>query len=137
MSRRVYRSSKDKIIAGVCGGLAEHFQVDPLVVRLGFIALAISSFYLGILAYAAAVILLPVGHGPVPGEVEVVHHPHEEKGGGPRRLLALIFIGTGTLLLLGNLLRHNRYFALFLSKAVSLWPLALIILGLALLLTKK
>ena len=52
-------------------------------------------------------------------------------------MLALIFIGTGTLLLLGNLLRHNRYFALFLSKAVSLWPLALIILGLALLLTKK
>ena len=33
---RLYRSQTDKVIAGVCGGLAKYFSVDPAVVRLAF-----------------------------------------------------------------------------------------------------
>lgn len=35
--RRLYRSRRDRMIAGVCGGLADYFQVDPSVVRLIFV----------------------------------------------------------------------------------------------------
>lgn len=38
--RSLHRSTKNKVLAGVCGGLAEYFNVDPLLVRALFIGLA-------------------------------------------------------------------------------------------------
>ncbi len=58
MERRLYRSDDNKIIAGVCGGIAEFFSLDPTLVRLGlvvFCALGGS----GILAYIVAAIIIP------------------------------------------------------------------------------
>jgi phage shock protein C len=40
-TRRLYRSRTDRQIAGVCGGLARYFGVDPTVVRVAFIVLAV------------------------------------------------------------------------------------------------
>ncbi len=40
MEKKFYLSTTDKKIAGVCGGLAEYFGVDSLLVRIGFFALA-------------------------------------------------------------------------------------------------
>ena len=37
MTQKLYRSAKDKIIAGVCGGLAEYFEIDSTIIRLIFI----------------------------------------------------------------------------------------------------
>ena len=34
MKKRLYRSRKDKMLAGICGGLAEYFAVDPSLVRI-------------------------------------------------------------------------------------------------------
>ena len=45
MGRRLYRSEEDKILAGGCSGLAKAAQVDPLIIRMAFVALAISDFY--------------------------------------------------------------------------------------------
>lgn len=39
MQPRLYRSRRDRMIAGVCGGLAERFDWDPAIVRLIFVAL--------------------------------------------------------------------------------------------------
>lgn len=39
MNKRFYRSRTDKLIAGVCGGIAEYFHVPSLVIRLIFLAL--------------------------------------------------------------------------------------------------
>ena len=52
------RSRDDRIIAGVAGGLARYLDVDPLLVRLVFVLLAIT-FGAGILAYIAAIIIIP------------------------------------------------------------------------------
>ncbi len=39
--KKLYRSRTDRKIAGVCGGLAQYFNVDPTVVRIGMIVLAL------------------------------------------------------------------------------------------------
>ena len=56
--KQLYRSTTDRKIAGVCGGIAEYFDMDPTVVRLIFAAVSIFSG-VGILAYIAAVIIIP------------------------------------------------------------------------------
>ena len=58
MDRRLYKSNENKMIDGVCGGLAEYFDIDPTLVGLGwvlFCALGGS----GILAYIIAAIVIP------------------------------------------------------------------------------
>jgi phage shock protein PspC (stress-responsive transcriptional regulator) len=56
--RRLYRSRSDRVIAGVCGGIARYFNVDPVLVRVGAVALVFLGGA-GLLAYIAAVLLVP------------------------------------------------------------------------------
>jgi phage shock protein PspC (stress-responsive transcriptional regulator) len=56
--RRLYRSRSDRVIGGVCGGVAKYFDVDPVLVRVGAVALAFLGGA-GVLAYLAAVLLVP------------------------------------------------------------------------------
>ena len=58
MEKRLYKSNKNKVLCGVCGGIAEYFNVDPTLVRLGwsvFCALGGS----GLLAYIIAAVIIP------------------------------------------------------------------------------
>ncbi|MDF2941718.1 MAG: putative rane protein [Herbinix sp.] len=55
--KRLYRSSTNKMISGVCGGVAEYINIDPTVVRLLWVVFAFSGF--GILAYILAAIIMP------------------------------------------------------------------------------
>lgn len=56
---RLYRS-EDKIIAGVCGGLAEWFGLDPTLVRIGYVLLSIiSAAFPGLLVYIILWIIMP------------------------------------------------------------------------------
>jgi len=57
--RKLYRSRVDKKLFGVCGGLGVHFGVDPVFVRILFVAFAIASFGLAIVAYLLLSILVP------------------------------------------------------------------------------
>jgi phage shock protein C len=56
--RRLHRSREDRMIAGVCGGLAQYFGVDPVVVRIGAVALALAGGA-GLPAYLFAWLLVP------------------------------------------------------------------------------
>jgi phage shock protein C len=58
MAKRLYRSGKEKILGGVCGGLAEYFKVDPTIIRLLWILFALT-YGSGILAYIVAWIIVP------------------------------------------------------------------------------
>lgn len=52
--------SKDKRIAGVCGGIGEYFEVDPTIVRLAWIVLTVVTGIIpGILAYLVAAMVIP------------------------------------------------------------------------------
>jgi phage shock protein C len=59
-SRRLYRSSTSKMIAGVAGGLAEYFDIDPVIIRLVFILLAVAAGGSGIPIYIVLWIALPL-----------------------------------------------------------------------------
>ena len=61
--RHVYRLIHDKKIAGVCSGLARYFDVDVTLVRLIVVSGIVLSGGLGLLAYIAAWIIMPVDHG--------------------------------------------------------------------------
>ena len=58
MNKRLYKSSTDKKIFGVCGGLAQYFGIDPTIVRLIW-ALLFFCLGTGLLAYIIAALVLP------------------------------------------------------------------------------
>lgn len=58
-TRRLYRSRTDHMIAGVCGGLGHYFGIDPTLVRLAFVILALAGMSGG-LAYLIMWIVVPL-----------------------------------------------------------------------------
>ena len=58
MKKKLYRSRTDKRIAGVCGGLAEYFDMDATIIRLILVALVLMAGT-GILAYIVAAFVIP------------------------------------------------------------------------------
>ncbi len=86
--RRLYRSNVNRMIAGVCGGIAEYLNVDPTLVRLGFVLLTFVNG-VGILLYLVMAIVTPtapVGISPPTA---------------PRVPLDLSWLGATVLLLVG------------------------------------
>lgn len=58
-SKRLTKSRKDRVIDGVCGGLAEYLNIDPTIVRIAWAVLIVWGGF-GLFAYLAAMILIPV-----------------------------------------------------------------------------
>ena len=58
MEKRRYKSNKNKVLCGVCGGIAEYFHVDPTLVRLGWIVFCALGGS-GLLAYIIAAVIIP------------------------------------------------------------------------------
>lgn len=58
--KRLYRSNTEKTIAGVLGGIAEYFDIDPTLVRLGYVLLSLfSAAFPGVLGYIIMWIVMP------------------------------------------------------------------------------
>lgn len=55
---RLYKSDRDKMLAGVCGGFGEYFNTDPTWIRLGVVVFTLVGGC-GILAYIIAAIVMP------------------------------------------------------------------------------
>lgn len=60
MDRKLYKSNTNRMISGVCGGLAEYINADPTIVRVLFVLISIfSAAFPGILVYIILAILMP------------------------------------------------------------------------------
>lgn len=59
MKKRLYRSRTNKMIAGVCGGLAEYFDIDPVIIRILFFILLLPGGLPGLLPYIILWIVVP------------------------------------------------------------------------------
>ncbi|GAX90818.1 PspC domain-containing protein [Effusibacillus lacus] len=58
--KKLVRSRRQRMIAGVCGGIAEYFDVDPTVVRVAYVLLSIlTAAFPGILVYLLLILIIP------------------------------------------------------------------------------
>ena len=81
--RILYKSNKNKVVSGVLGGLGEYYDIDPTILRLGFLIIVImSGLFPGVIAYIIAVFIVP--NRPV---VHHMHHTekHEHKQEEPKK----------------------------------------------------
>lgn len=67
--KKLYRSKTDRVIAGVCGGLAEYLDMDATIFRLVWALIVVfSGFFPGILVYIVAIFIMPEKPGITPTE---------------------------------------------------------------------
>jgi phage shock protein C len=57
--KRLYRSLRDRMLCGVCGGIGEYFNIDPTLVRLLAVVICVCSCSSGLIAYIIAAIIIP------------------------------------------------------------------------------
>lgn len=60
--KRLSRSAKEKMIAGVCGGIANYFDLDPTLVRVGYILLSVFTLFSGVIAYFVLALVMPMDY---------------------------------------------------------------------------
>jgi phage shock protein C len=63
MAKRLYRSTTDKMIAGVCGGIAEYFTIDPAIVRIIAVLLLLPGGLPGFVPYVILWVVVPKNPG--------------------------------------------------------------------------
>jgi len=133
MATRLYRSSTNKVIAGVCGGLGEYFDVDPTLLRLIAVVAAFASGGIVVLAYLLGWIIIPQPFpgAPASGEIEPAEpvspsEPYRSRSDSKWRtyLPGLILVGLGAALLM------REYFFWF--SFGDIWPILLVLIGLVL-----
>ena len=112
------RSSTDRVLTGVAGGIGERLQIDPVVVRLAFVILTFAGG-VGLLLYVAAAL---VSRKPDPDD------PPPPPTTGTRQAVAIALVLLGVLLLL-------RQAGLWLGDGI-VWPAALVVLGSAVIWTR-
>ncbi len=113
---RILRSSDDRVLGGVAGGIAEYFAIDPLLVRLGFV---VASFLggVGVVAYIVAWIVLPSAEPTIPVA------PRRKVD--TRQLLGFGLVALGLAVIPGTVGLG--------SGGRAFWPVALIAIGVAVL----
>jgi phage shock protein C len=116
------RSRTDRVLGGVCGGLGSYLGIEPIWLRLGFIALAVAGAGGGVLLYVIAWVAIPEGE-PQEGEPAA--------GGGRPNPPGAVLIGTG-LIVAGLILLLER-----LAPWITglFWPAMLFLIGAAILVT--
>jgi phage shock protein C len=134
MNKRLYRSTKEKMIGGVCGGIGEYFDIDPVLIRILFIV-TLFVWGTGILAYIICWIIIPERPYTVP-----VTQPADSSQPSPpppqpptptsgdhrgSMVAGVILIIIGGLFLADNFLPHFRF--------GDFWPIILIALGIGIL----
>jgi phage shock protein PspC (stress-responsive transcriptional regulator) len=129
----LYRLSSSKVIAGVCAGLARHFNMDPTIVRLIFVFLALFALG-GIIAYIVLWIVLPeVSVDQSFSGTESYDSENSETEGMPvadSKGKGQLVIGL-TLISIGALFLITAFIPRF--NVLDLWPVILIAVGVLLL----
>lgn len=134
LEKRLYKSSTDKIIDGVCGGIADYFDMDPSIVRLICVATAFAGGS-GVILYIIAAIILP-RDVEIKGvyqesykDTETENSDAKNNNKNSRKALGIILIGVGIILFL------RRF--LYIFNFQYIWPFVLIALGVFLILREK
>ncbi len=133
MAKKLYRSRNQKMVGGVAGGIAEYFDIDPVLVRAGFV-LSVLGWGGGILLYIILWIIIPfraleqVGvspdgipigrENPFDEEISLEDTHIKDKR---RNIFGALLIALGLLMLIDNILPD--------ISIDNWWPLLLILIG--------
>ena len=139
--KRLYRSRKNRVIAGVCGGLAEYLCVDPVIIRL----IAVLLLFAGggsLIAYILGMIIIPDQSKSAPADFEPAPIPNPpdtiamERPGQPGSLIVgSVLILLGLTFLLRKIPFFHQYYWWFWNMGWNfLWPSILIASGLLIIL---
>ncbi len=126
---RLMRSETDRMIAGVCGGLAEYLNVDPVLVRLAFVVLGLASG-VGLVLYVLLWLLMPTPSRGQP-TIRLMDEPVDDPSAlksrlSPAATVGIVMILVGAFFLLNQAGLVNGLF----------WPIVLIGAGLVFLLRR-
>ncbi len=131
MTKKLYRSRTDSMIAGVCGGLAEYFDIDTSLVRVGAVLFTLA-WGSGILAYVILWLIVPqksLESSVVESEGEQKVTVKATEPDKSERDKGVLFVGI-ILTVLGALLLMNNYLSFAWLSFRRLWPLLIIFVGL-------
>ncbi len=145
MKERLYKSTSDRMLSGVSGGLGEYLDVDSTLVRIAWVIVTIMSAGLGLLAYIALVIIVPTRPVPIPpstiedddidDDIEEDAPFHREaysaagrSGGDGRKRRRSVVIGIVLVVVGGLALGYNLDLFEWLDWG-KFWPALLILLG--------
>ncbi len=163
MEKRLYRSQSDRMIWGVCGGLAKYFDIDPTIVRVIAVLLVLVSGGAAVVAYIIMAIVIPLEGSKTAEPKDTVKENIEEiketatelgrelrstlsgKEGEAeevarahhrrRNLFGIILIVVGALFLAGTLL--GGFNLLWWFSWSYLWPLVIVAIGVLLILSAR
>jgi phage shock protein C len=126
MNGKLYRSRTDSMIGGVCGGLARYFNIDSVLVRLFFILLVWSG--MSVLAYIVLWIVMPLEPQTGDSPARDPFDPTPAAAGQTGILIGAFLLLVGVVALIQNFFGWITWL-----NFGTLWPLLLIILGVAIL----
>lgn len=128
--RRLTRSRRDRVFAGICGGLALYMGLDPVLVRVLYVALTLLSWGTGILIYLLAWIIIPADAEDAPAATV----PKDESSKrDARRIFGVLLVIVGLLALASTTL---PWFNLFHSLRLA-GPIVLMVIGLVMLMWRR
>ena len=127
LSNQLYRSRTERMIGGVCGGVAEYFNVDITLIRIIWV-ISIFAQGLGVVAYIAGLIIIP--DNPNSSTTQVKKSKAAEN---TMLIIGAVIIALGVALLFRVQVFNFPYFRLFyyhrFFRIDLLWPVAIIIVG--------
>ncbi len=128
-NKGLYRSGENKVIGGVCGGIAGYLQVDPVIVRLLCVLIFFLSGPVMFLIYLVLMFIMPKQEPEWKANAVDQDNPVEKSTGNRSNVLFGILLIT-----IGVIFLFDQYFRWIQWR--KLWPVVLIILGFYLLLVK-
>lgn len=126
LTNKLYKSNHDKMIDGVCGGVAEYLEVDSSIIRILW-ALAFFVGGTGLLLYIVAAIILPREDEVIRGNRNYVEDQDGEYRAIPKNNKDNSKLIGGILIAVGLILTLRRFFVIF--RPEYFWPVLLIVLG--------
>ena len=133
MEKKLMRSRTNKVFGGVCGGIGEYFDIDPVFVRILAVMLTFGIHGFGVLTYIIAMIIMPKREmeftSDENGNAVPIEEDMREYSSWNKYLPGAILICIGLILLI----RENIYW----FGWHEFWPIALIVGGLYLIFRKK
>ncbi len=151
--KRIFRSSNDRVLGGVCGGLGEYFEIDPIIFRVLFVVFAVFSGG-GIIIYLILWLIIPEEADLTVKTEDVIKKNAKQMGDKAKEFVkniegldtndkedrnnrlawGILFIGIGFIFFFRN------FFDIDIFSRISFenfWPIIIIILGLYLIFKKK